>query len=178
MTGTPAEPFDLADPALRLRAVAAARGDAPFDRLVSGGTLLDMVTGERREADIGLVGPLIASVHARGARSDALEIVDAAGGYVVPGLIDTHMHVESSMVTPATYVDAVLARGVTTVLPLRVSASVSATLTTKPRPSLAATSSFVSWLLMRSWNRVPTSTDITARTAVTSPMTMARFTTV
>ena len=113
MTGTPAEPLDLADPALRLRAVAAARGDAPFDRLVSGGTLLDMVTGERREADIGLVGPLIASVHARGARSDALEIVDAAGGYVVPGLIDTHMHVESSMVTPATYADAVLARGVT-----------------------------------------------------------------
>uniref|UniRef100_A0A9E8CKQ8 Adenine deaminase n=1 Tax=Bosea sp. NBC_00436 TaxID=2969620 RepID=A0A9E8CKQ8_9HYPH len=116
MTGTPAEPFDLADPAQRLRAVAAARGDAPFDRLVSGGTLLDMVTGERREADIGLVGPLIASVHPRGARCDAAEIVDAAGGYVVPGLIDTHMHVESSMVTPATYADAVLARGVTTVV--------------------------------------------------------------
>ncbi|QEL26605.1 adenine deaminase [Bosea sp. F3-2] len=75
-----------------------------------------MATGELREADIGLVGPLIASVHGRGGRGDASEIVDAAGGYVVPGLIDTHMHVESSMVTPATYTDAVLARGVTTVV--------------------------------------------------------------
>jgi len=116
VTGIIVEPFDLAEPALRLRAVAAARGAAPFDRLVSGGILLDMVTGERREADIGLVGPLISSVHERGTRVDAAEFVDAAGGYVTPGLIDTHMHVESSMVTPATYADAVLARGVTTVV--------------------------------------------------------------
>jgi adenine deaminase len=111
-----AEPFDLADPTLRLRAVAAARGDAPFDRLVTGGILLDMATGEQRAADIGIVGPLIASVHAPGARTDAAETIDASGGYVSPGLIDTHMHVESSMVTPATYADAVVARGVTTVV--------------------------------------------------------------
>lgn len=118
MTVTPAKPLDLADPALRLRAVAvaAARGDAPFDLLVTGGMLLDMATGERRAADIGIVGPLIASVHAPGARSDATETTDASGGFVSPGLIDTHMHVESSMVTPATYADAVLAHGVTTVV--------------------------------------------------------------
>ncbi|MCX8999575.1 amidohydrolase family protein [Rhizobiaceae bacterium BDR2-2] len=114
MSALPPEPFDLADPALRRRAVAAARGAAPFDRLVTGGTLVDMVTGERRAADIGLVGPLIASVHAPGSRSDATSFVDAAGGFVAPGLIDTHMHVESSMITPATYADAVVPRGVTT----------------------------------------------------------------
>jgi adenine deaminase len=108
------EPFDLADPALRLRATAAARGTAPFDRLIVDGVLMDMVTGERRAADIGLVGPLIASVHPRGARTDAAEAIDARGGFVSPGLIDTHMHVESSMVTPAAYADAVTPRGVTT----------------------------------------------------------------
>ncbi len=43
------------DAALRTRAVAAARGDAPFDVLISGGTLVDVVTGELRPADIGLV---------------------------------------------------------------------------------------------------------------------------
>ena len=58
------EPMDLSDPKLRARAVAVARGDAPFDVLISGGQLLDVVTGLIRDADIGLVGPLIASVHA------------------------------------------------------------------------------------------------------------------
>ncbi|MBY5870178.1 adenine deaminase [Rhizobium leguminosarum] len=110
------EPADLNDPALRARAVAAARGDAPFDVLITGGRLLDAVTGLIREADIGLVGALIASVHAPASRSDALEIIDAAGGILTPGLIDTHMHIESSMVTPAEYASAVSPRGVTTIV--------------------------------------------------------------
>ncbi|MBX5002189.1 adenine deaminase [Rhizobium lentis] len=110
------EPFDLNDPALRARAVAAARGDAPFDMLITGGRLLDAVTGLIREADIGLVGALIASVHAPASRTNAVEIVDATGAILTPGLIDTHMHLESSMVTPAEYMNAVLPRGVTTVV--------------------------------------------------------------
>jgi adenine deaminase len=107
---------EFTDPAMRERAVIAARGDQPFDILITGGTLIDMVTGERRAADIGLVGPMIASVHAPGSRSDAGQVVDATGAFISPGLIDTHMHIESSMVTPATYAATVLARGVTTVV--------------------------------------------------------------
>ncbi|KZS52020.1 adenine deaminase [Rhizobium sp. BK226] len=110
------EPADLNDPALRARAVTAARGDAPFDVLITGGRLLDAVTGLIREADIGLVGALIASVHAPANRTDAAEIIDATGSILTPGLIDTHMHVESSMVTPAEYASAVLARGVTSIV--------------------------------------------------------------
>ncbi|WP_426127324.1 adenine deaminase [Pararhizobium sp. PWRC1-1] len=110
------EPADLNDAGLRTRAVAAARGDAPFDTLIVNGTLVDMVTGELRAADIGIVGPLIASVHPAGTRLDAAEIIDISGGFVSPGLIDTHMHIESSMVTPATYANAVLPRGVTTIV--------------------------------------------------------------
>ncbi len=104
------------DAVLRTRAVAAARGDAPFDVLISGGTLVDVVTGELRPADIGLVGPLIASVHPTGSRQYAAQVLDATGGYVAPGLIDTHMHIESSMVTPASYAAAVVAKGVTTIV--------------------------------------------------------------
>jgi adenine deaminase len=107
---------EFTDPCLRDRAVAAARGDAHFDILIVGGTLVDVVTGELRPADIGIVGPMIASVHARGARSDAAKTVDATGTFLSPGLIDTHMHVESSMVTPATYAETVVPRGVTTVV--------------------------------------------------------------
>ncbi|TCU05572.1 adenine deaminase [Rhizobium sullae] len=110
------EPADINDPSLRARAVAAARGAAPFDVLIAGGKLLDVVTSRFRDADIGLVGALIASVHAPGSRTDATEIIDASGTFVTPGLIDTHMHIESSMVTPAEYTAAVLPRGVATIL--------------------------------------------------------------
>ncbi|MET3598853.1 adenine deaminase [Martelella mangrovi] len=100
----------------REKAVAAARGDRPFDLLISGGTLADVATGELRKADIGISGSLIAAVLPPGSRTDAKQHLDAAGAFVSPGLIDMHMHIESSMVTPATYARAMLARGVTTIV--------------------------------------------------------------
>ncbi|WP_010141066.1 adenine deaminase, partial [Oceanicola sp. S124] len=109
-------PKDLNDAQLRARAVRAARGLAPFDLLIEGAEVLDMATGRSRAADVGLVGPLIASVHAPGSRSDADTRLDARGQILVPGFIDTHMHVESSMVSPAEYASAVVPRGVTTAL--------------------------------------------------------------
>jgi adenine deaminase len=110
------EPADLNLPELRARAVAAARGDLAFDLLITGGKIVDMVTGQIRDADIGIVGPLIASVHASRSRQDATETLDATNAFVSPGLIDMHMHIESSMVTPAAYAEAVLPRGVTTIV--------------------------------------------------------------
>ena len=59
------EPADLDDRELRRKAVKAARGEAAFDTLIVNGVVVDMVTLEHREADVGLVGPLIASVHPR-----------------------------------------------------------------------------------------------------------------
>ncbi len=113
---TMTEPRDLDEIDLRDRVVIAARGDAPFDLLITGATLADVATGERRPADIGICGPLIASVHTSGTRSDAENTLDATGMVAAPGLIDSHMHVESSMVTPETYAAAMLPRGVTTIV--------------------------------------------------------------
>ncbi len=107
---------NLNDPTLRVNAVKAARGLHPFDMLVRNCVMLDMVTGRERAVDIGVVGPLIASVHTPDPAQIAHAELDAAGAYVVPGFIDTHMHVESSMVTPAEYARAVVPRGVTTAL--------------------------------------------------------------
>ena len=104
------------DPAMRAKAVAAARGDRPFDLLISGGTLVDVATGELRAADIGITGTLIAAVMPHGARQDADQHIGARGMFISPGLIDMHMHIESSMVTPATYARAMLPRGVTTIV--------------------------------------------------------------
>ncbi|MCQ8242294.1 adenine deaminase [Rhizosaccharibacter radicis] len=109
------EPRDLDDPALRDRAVAAALGAAPFDVLLRGGRVVDVATCTIREADIGLVGGLIASVHAPGARGEAAETHDLAGALVAPGLIDTHLHVESSMITPRRYAEVVVPQGTTTI---------------------------------------------------------------
>ncbi|AJE47844.1 adenine deaminase [Celeribacter indicus] len=106
-------PRDMNDPALRARAVKAARGQAPFDLLIRNAVVLDMVTGRRRDAEIGIVGPMIASVHAPEPAYEGRTVLDAQGATLVPGFIDTHMHVESSMVTPAEYATAVVPRGVT-----------------------------------------------------------------
>lgn len=110
------EPMDLNDPALRTRAVMAAQGQAPFDLLITGGTLVDMVTGQMRQADVGITGSLIASVHTPDptAIHTAANTIDATGLFLSPGLIDMHMHVESSMILPAEYSNTVLPRGVTT----------------------------------------------------------------
>ncbi|ENN88099.1 Adenine deaminase 2 [Rhizobium freirei PRF 81] len=111
----PNEPHDLNSSDLRDRAVRAARGLEPFDVLIVGGTLVDVATSEMRLADIGLVGPLIASVLPAASRADAEQTIDASGCFVTPGFIDTHMHVESSMVTPRRYAEAVVPQGTTTV---------------------------------------------------------------
>ena len=108
--------MDANEAEIRARAVAAAKGDLPFDTLLINGHVADVITGQVRKADVGISGPIISSVHPRGTRNDAHRKMDAEGRTIAPGLIDAHMHVESSMVTPRTYGNAVLARGVTTLV--------------------------------------------------------------
>jgi adenine deaminase len=109
------EPHDLHDAELRDRAVRAARGLERFDVLLSGGMIADVATGELRAADVGLVGPLIASVHPPGTRSDARQHIALTGRIIAPGLIDSHLHIESSMVTPRRYAEVVVPQGTTTI---------------------------------------------------------------
>ena len=99
----------------RVRAIRAAQALEPFDILLVGGTVLDTATSELREADVGLVADLIASVHPRGARSDAARTVDCAGCFLTPGFIDMHVHFESSHMTPGRYASVVVPQGTTTV---------------------------------------------------------------
>ena len=77
--------------------------------------MVDVATGELRPADIGMVGPLIASVHPPATRNDAAEHLQATGRFIVPGLIDTHVHIESSMVSPRRYAETVVPQGTTTI---------------------------------------------------------------
>jgi len=106
---------DPVEAEVRARAVAAARGRRPFDLLITGATVVDVAVGELRQADVGIVGPLIASVHPAGSRSDAGAVFEADGQLLAPGLMDLHVHFESSMLTPGSYAEAVCPRGTTTV---------------------------------------------------------------
>lgn len=103
------------DAATRSRAIRAAQGEIAFDVLIASGTIVDVVTGELRPADVGLVGAMVASVHAPGSRADAGMIFDAAGKWICPGFIDTHVHFESSHMLPANYAEQVVAQGTTTI---------------------------------------------------------------
>ncbi len=111
--------MDLAaqvDPSLEQvrAAVDVAAGRRPADLHVRDGRVLNVFTGSVEAADVWIAGPLIAAVSAPSgaSRPEAREVVDAAGTILAPGLIDGHVHIESSLVTPAAYASAVLPRGV------------------------------------------------------------------
>ena len=100
---------------LRRRAVQAALGQIPFDRLLRNAQLIDMVTGEIRRVDIGITGSMIASVHPCDDNFQGVVTEDLAGAYLAPGLIDTHVHVESSHLPAHRYAQIVVAQGTTTI---------------------------------------------------------------
>ncbi|MCW2104176.1 UNVERIFIED_ORG: adenine deaminase [Rahnella aquatilis] len=100
---------------LRQRAINAALGNIPFDRLLINARVIDMVTGEIREADVGITGNMIASVHSRGKFTQTENVDDLSGNCLSPGLIDTHVHIESSHLPPEKYAEVVVAQGTTTV---------------------------------------------------------------
>jgi adenine deaminase len=96
-----------------------ARGDEPADLVLRNGRVINVFTGEIIEADIAIAGDTIVGLgldyEAHGFH-DAKEEIDLGGRYVCPGLIDSHVHVESSMVTPPQFARAVVPRGTTTVV--------------------------------------------------------------
>ncbi len=101
----------MSDPAFLARAVAQGRGLSAADLVLKGGRVFDLVSGELVVTDVAICGERIVGAHAdyRGARE-----IDVSGQIVVPGFIDTHCHVESSLLTPQEFDRCVLRRGVTT----------------------------------------------------------------
>ncbi len=90
-----------------------ARGDEPADLALRNGRIINVFTGEIIEADVAIAGDTIVGV---GPDYAAKEELDLGGRYVCPGLIDAHVHIESSMVTPPQFARAVVPRGTTTVV--------------------------------------------------------------
>jgi len=93
--------------------LAVARGDEPADLVFVGARVVDVFTGSLVQADVAVVDGLIASV---GPERGGARIIDLGGRILTPGLMDAHVHLESSMVTPYEYARAVVPRGTTAVV--------------------------------------------------------------
>jgi adenine deaminase len=94
------------------RRIAVARGDEPADLVISGGRVLSVFTREWLECDVAVSDGWIAGLGSYEGR----ERIDAGGRYVVPGLIDAHMHLESSRLLVAEFARLVLPFGTTCVV--------------------------------------------------------------
>ncbi|MCJ2093534.1 adenine deaminase [Methylobacterium sp. J-072] len=93
------------------RAIDQGQGRTEADLVLKGGRFLDLVTGNLVASDIAICGDRIVGTFGsyRGRRE-----VDVSGKVVVPGFIDTHFHVESSLMPPQEFERCVLPHGVTT----------------------------------------------------------------
>jgi adenine deaminase len=88
--------------------VSVARGDTPADLLLKDARIVNTFIGEIEQADVAIYGDRIAGV---GDYDKAREVTDLDGAFLAPGLINGHTHIESSMLHPARYAQAVVPRG-------------------------------------------------------------------
>ncbi|MCP3904659.1 MAG: adenine deaminase [Planctomycetes bacterium] len=96
------------------RRVRVARGEEPADLLIAGGRIVNVFTGAVEPGNVSIVDGWIAAVGS--GTPEARATVDAAGGVVCPGLIDAHMHIESTLLTPGAFARLVAPRGTSAVI--------------------------------------------------------------
>jgi adenine deaminase len=95
------------------RLLAVARGEEQADLVLANCRIVNVFTGEIQRDDVGVADGVIASV---GGGVRARQTVDLGGRYLCPGLIDAHVHIESSLVGPFEFARAVVPHGTTTVV--------------------------------------------------------------
>ncbi|WP_377506833.1 adenine deaminase [Octadecabacter sp. R77987] len=93
--------------------IAQGRGDQPADIVLRGGRVFDVVTGAFLDGDVAICGDTIVGTCAG---YEGKQVVDVTGLTLVPGFIDTHLHIESSLVTPFEFDRLVTPLGVTTAI--------------------------------------------------------------
>ncbi|MFO1176055.1 MAG: adenine deaminase [Paracoccaceae bacterium] len=103
----------MKDPTPLATLIDQAHGRDPADLVLRGGTVLDTVTGAMLQGDVAICGDTIVGI------CDSYEgrrVIDVTGKFLVPGFIDTHLHIESSCVTPFEFDRCVCPKGVTTAI--------------------------------------------------------------
>ncbi len=95
------------------RFLTIARGDEPAELILRNGRVINVYTAEILETDVAIADGRIVGV---GRGYEGHQEIDLRGRYICPGLIDAHVHIESSMVTPYQFARAVVPRGTTAVV--------------------------------------------------------------
>jgi adenine deaminase len=90
------------------RRVLVARGEAPADVVLQGGTIVDVLAGDTYVADVAIVDGMIAGV---GAYALAESVEDVSGRWLAPSFIDAHIHTESALVWLPEFARAVIPHG-------------------------------------------------------------------
>lgn len=108
---TLALPFDPA-PEQQQQVLRCATGEIPCDLVFKNGQVVNMFSGEILEQDLGIVQGRIAGLGTYSGHHH----IDLKGQYLIPGFIDGHIHIESSMLSPFQFAQAVLPRGTTAVV--------------------------------------------------------------
>jgi len=88
--------------------ISVARGETPADLVLRNAGIINTFIGEVEQGNVAICGDRIAGI---GDYEQAREVVDLKGSYLAPGLINGHTHIESSMLHPARYAQAVVPRG-------------------------------------------------------------------
>lgn len=93
--------------------VPVAMGERKADVILSNANIVNIFTGKMEKGNIALFRKRIAGI---GDYWEGNEVIDLQGRIVLPGFIDAHLHIESSMVSPKQFARAVLSKGTTTVI--------------------------------------------------------------
>ena len=93
--------------------IAVARGQIPADFILINARIVNVFTGEIERGNVAISGNYIAGI---GDYRQAQETIDLKGKYLLPGLINGHVHIESSMLDVGQYARAVVPRGTTTLI--------------------------------------------------------------
>ncbi|MCL1949071.1 MAG: adenine deaminase [Turicibacter sp.] len=92
--------------------IKVASKEIPAELVIKNAKIVDVFNLEILSGDVAVVGGMIVGI----GDYEGENILDAKGRYLVPGLIDAHVHIESSMTIPSQFAEAVLPHGVTTVI--------------------------------------------------------------
>lgn len=93
--------------------LSVARGDEPADLLFKNARIINTFNGVIEKNNVAIYQDTIAGI---GDYTQAIKIIDLKGAYLAPGLINGHTHIESSMLHPVGYAQAVITRGTTSVV--------------------------------------------------------------
>ena len=97
---------------MRARLIDVAAGREPADLLIRNARVVDVFGGTILKTPVSVVDGHFAGLH----EVEAKKTIDAQGRYMLPGLMDGHVHIESSMLVPERFADAVVPRGTTTII--------------------------------------------------------------